>query len=772
MSEGTKADSLHILLVEDNSTDALLIEEFLLETGAPDFAMTCISRLDGALASLREHRFDVVLLDLGLPDSQGLDTFAQMQCEYPTVPILILSGLEDEELAVRAVIEGAQDFLVKGKINSTMLSRTIRYAIERKRSEQRLKASEVGYRRLFETTQDGIFILDAGTGKITDANPFLEQLLEYKVTEFIGKRLWEIAPFRDKKANQAAFATLKDDGCIVYSDLPLATKGGRFIDVEFVSNIYTVGDRKVIQCNIRDITKRKLAEAKLYAEIAHRQRLEAETERIFDLSLDMLCIAGFDGFFKRLNPAWEHSLGYSRKELMARPFLDFVHPEDADITANESRKHPEGQDTENFENRYRCKDGSYKWLAWHVKSVPEEQLVYAVARDVTESKKTGQALAATMIQLKRSNSDLQHFASIASHDLQEPLRAIQAFGERLQTKYGAGLEEEAQDYLTRMQKAAGRMRSLIQDLLAYSRVTTKTRPFTPVDLDTTARAVLADLAIRLEETGGRVEIGDLPTIAADAMQMRQLFQNLIANALKFHRDDEPPIVRIYTQRPAQKAHAQEGQLVCVVVEDNGIGFDEKYAERIFAPFERLHTQNKYGGTGIGLAICRKIAERHGGSISVTSVPGQGSKFLIELALRQIEVESTVESAADSMQVLVVDDVKDTRQLLDMAFGLAGHRTATASSGTEALELIAKQRFDAVVLDIEMPHMDGWEVLEAIRLLPFGAQVPVILFTAHQDPDMEARAREAGAYALLNKPLLPKYVIAMTESAGCSLKSKR
>jgi signal transduction histidine kinase len=140
-------------------------------------------------------------------------------------------------------------------------------------------------------------------------------------------------------------------------------------------------------------------------------------------------------------------------------------------------------------------------------------------------------------------------------------------------------------------------------------------------------------------------VGDLPTVEADAMQMRQLFQNLVANALKFHREDESPVVRVYSQRPPPEVRLNGKQLVHVVVEDNGIGFDETYAERIFAPFERLHTQSKYSGTGIGLAICRKIAERHGGGISVTSVPGQGSKFVIELPLRQLKPKTTPESVA-------------------------------------------------------------------------------------------------------------------------------
>jgi signal transduction histidine kinase len=176
-------------------------------------------------------------------------------------------------------------------------------------------------------------------------------------------------------------------------------------------------------------------------------------------------------------------------------------------------------------------------------------------------------------------------------------------------------------------------------LLAYSRVTTKARPFMPVDLGATIETILADLVIRLEETGGCVEVGELPTIEADAMQIRQLFQNLIANALKFHRDDELPIVRVSTQPPSPEELVVGRQLVHIVVEDNGIGFDEKFVDRIFAPFERLHTQSKYPGTGIGLAICRKIAERHGGGISVTSVPGKGSKFVIELPVWQMETTS-------------------------------------------------------------------------------------------------------------------------------------
>ncbi len=382
-----------------------------------------------------------------------------------------------------------------------------------------------------------------------------------------------------------------------------------------------------------EIEQHRRTEVALQAEVVRRQRLEAEWERIFDLSPDKLYVSGYDGFFKRINPMWENSLGYSRQELLGRPILDFIHPDDQEKTQAEVTHRRETGSAESFESRFRCKDGSYKWLAWRTKVVPEEEVVYGAARDITDRKKAEHVLHATMLQLEYSNRELQDFASIASHDLQEPLRAIQAFSERLQTKHADSLSEEGHDYLNRMHNAASRMRALIQDLLAYSRVTTRVQPFKEISLTDTIQGVFADLVVRLEETKGRVEVAELPVIEADPMQIRQLFQNLIANGLKFHRDDEAPVIKIYAQPALEEA--EDGETwVHIVVEDNGIGFDPKFAERIFAPFERLHNKSKYSGTGIGLAICRKIAERHGGRIWVTSVPGEGSQFVIALPVRQ------------------------------------------------------------------------------------------------------------------------------------------
>jgi PAS domain S-box-containing protein len=240
-------------------------------------------------------------------------------------------------------------------------------------------------------------------------------------------------------------------------------------------------------------------------------------------------------------------------------------------------------------------------------------------------------------KLEASNRELQDFASVASHDLQEPLRKIQAFGDRLKTKYGEALGDGGRDYLERMQNAAGRMQTLINDLLTFSRVTTKAQPFVKVDLAEVAAGVVSDLEARVERSGGRVETGEMLTLDADPLQMRQLLQNLIGNALKFHKPDEPPLVKVWCERAASGGAGEEpagGDLCRIHVADNGIGFDEKYLDRIFTVFQRLHGRHQYEGTGVGLAVVRRIAERHGGSVTAASEPGRGSTFIVTLPMRQ------------------------------------------------------------------------------------------------------------------------------------------
>lgn len=262
-----------------------------------------------------------------------------------------------------------------------------------------------------------------------------------------------------------------------------------------------------------------------------------------------------------------------------------------------------------------------------------------ISSDISERKLAEEKLRRFAAQLERSNTELQNFASVASHDLQEPLRKVQAFGDRLRAKCSDGLGEIGLDYLGRMQSAASRMQVLIHDLLKLSRVTTRAQPFEPCDLGKILQDVLSDLEVPIEKLGAQIDLHPLPTIDADPVQLWQLFQNLINNSLKFHRPGQPPKIsvagRTYEAREHFIAGVHAGDRVCeITFQDHGIGFEEKFAEQIFVVFQRLHSRDEYEGTGIGLAVCRKITDRHGGQIMAKGAPGVGATFVVTLPVKQ------------------------------------------------------------------------------------------------------------------------------------------
>ena len=318
-------------------------------------------------------------------------------------------------------------------------------------------------------------------------------------------------------------------------------------------------------------------------------------------------------------------------------FMGVIDPADFEAVAHFMEQARKTEQPNDIEHRMLRRDGGEVVVCQRTVVVKDKEdhpmKVLGVVQDLTRQKEAEGNLRGVMARLERSNKDLEYFATVASHDLQEPLRKITAFGERLQSKYADALSGDGLDYLERMLNASGRMRVLIDDLLAYSRVTTKGRDFEPTPLNEVLHNVLEDLEMRIEDAGATVEIADLPTLNVDKMQFHQLFQNLLMNALKYSREGVVPKIRVYPgqvnghngKRPSLPDGAFQ-----LFVEDNGIGFEQKYAERIFTIFQRLHGRGKYEGTGIGLALCRKIVVRHGGNITALGRPGEGSKFIINL----------------------------------------------------------------------------------------------------------------------------------------------
>ncbi len=281
---------------------------------------------------------------------------------------------------------------------------------------------------------------------------------------------------------------------------------------------------------------------------------------------------------------------------------------------------------------------------WQVERLVEERTAKLTLANreletqIIERKRAQDSLKRQAADLARSNAELEQFAYVASHDLQEPLRKVQAFGDRLKSKYADVLDEQGRDYLTRMQDAANRMQLLIQSLLSFSRIASKAQPHVAVNLDTVAQEVLGDLEVRIQETGAKIEVSDLPTIEADPTQMRQIFQNLIGNALKYRREEVAPVIHISAEVLDGAIGPATGtsEMWCrLVVRDNGIGFEPEFADRIFGIFQRLHGRDEYEGTGVGLAICRKIAEHHGGAIVAEGRPGEGAVFTVMLPVQRV-----------------------------------------------------------------------------------------------------------------------------------------
>jgi PAS domain S-box-containing protein len=345
-----------------------------------------------------------------------------------------------------------------------------------------------------------------------------------------------------------------------------------------------------------------------------------------------------------INPAYERVWGKTRKSLYEAPksFLNDIHPGDKDMVSAGLQEHEKVEWS--FEYRIVRADGSIRWI--HNRGFPlwneqrQLKLIAGMASDITERKAMEEEISQYVEELERSNKELEDFAYVSSHDLQEPLRKIQTFSGRLADKFIDKLGEDGRDYLERMNRAATRMRRLLDALLTYSRITTKASPFDPVRIEEIIREAVSNLGGLIEKTGGSVNAEGISLcIEADPIQMLQLLQNLIGNGLKFHRPDVPPVVRIDAQLvQASRKHAGVRPVspkTCrIMVTDNGIGFDAKYLDRVFEPFQRLRGRFEYEGTGMGLAICRKIVERHEGDITAKSNPGEGSTFIVTLPLKQ------------------------------------------------------------------------------------------------------------------------------------------
>jgi PAS domain S-box-containing protein len=489
---------------------------------------------------------------------------------------------------------------------------------------EELKASEVNYREIFEKVNDALYVHEMDTGRIVDVNDRTCEMMGFSREEILhgdpnvavtgkpGYALKDAAEWIKKAATQ---------GPQIFEWLA-KHKSGREYWVEVSLKRAVIAGQDRVLALVRDISDRKRMEEALQSQGFISSILENLPNMVFVKDAKELKFVMF-------NKAGEDLLGIPRQDLMGKNDFDFFPQKEAEhFTAKDRKTLEAGKVLDIPEEPLSTKGKGLRTL--HTKKIPvmgpdgKPAYLLGISEDITDQKKQEEMRIYTKA-LENSNKEMQDFIFVASHDLQEPLRKVQAFGNFLKEELGGGISAAAVDYLTRMQDAALRMGRLIEDLLQLTRVTTRAKPFERIALKQVLEDVLSDLEIRLKETGGRVVAGDLPTLDADPTQMRQLFQNLLGNALKFHKKGEVPVVEI-------TAEASQGS--CLIrVKDNGIGFDPKYNQKIFEIFQRLNGQ-EYEGTGIGLAVCRKVVERHGGKITVASAPGQGAVFEVVLPLEQ------------------------------------------------------------------------------------------------------------------------------------------
>ena len=495
----------------------------------------------------------------------------------------------------------------------------------RKQAEAALRESEERFRSVVDSANDGILVYDKQLNVVA-GNLAAERILGLPLANIIGA---------------AGFTSLlpcvhADGSPILPDERPtrLTVKSGKPLTGQIVGIYRADGSMNWVSVNtgflrrpgdtdwygvvstIGDITKQRHAEIALSAsEALYRQTFELATAGIAHVDLS--------GRFMKVNRRLCEILGYGEQELIGRAVKEISHPEDRNLTDSQRMRVRSGEKPSvRFEKRYIRKSGAIVWvdlsvaLACDASGVPQYEI--ALFDDITERKKAEAALREAHEELKRSNAELEQFAYVASHDLQEPLRMVSSYTQLLMRRYGDKLDGDAKDFTAFIVDGATRMKQLIEDLLAYSRVGTRDKNFKPVDAESSLKRALTNLRAAIQDSGATVTQDKLPTIPCDEVQLAQLFQNLIGNALKFRKPDVAPAVHV--------GAAEQGAEWEFMVRDNGIGIEPQYFERIFMVFQRLHDKGEYPGTGIGLAIVKKVVERHGGRIWVQSQPGAGTTF--------------------------------------------------------------------------------------------------------------------------------------------------
>ncbi|MET0299365.1 MAG: PAS domain S-box protein, partial [Flavitalea sp.] len=503
-----------------------------------------------------------------------------------------------------------------------------RNTVSRNAAEAALRKNEKFIRSIIDNTSSTISIKDT-EGRFMLVNKQGENFIGKKESELIGKTMFDLVPFENAVEGEAYDKAAMEAGKLVEFEVqtPDSLGGKYYLSSRFP--LFDENNKVYAVCSMStDISWVKAAQAEVEKASRLQQHMLNNLQYLTEASADVICIADEDGIYRQISANCKHLFGYEADEMIGHHFADFILEEDKQPSIDHRTVLFSEMLTTGYENRIVRKDGVVVPLMWTNVWSEETRLVYSIIKDATEKKMTARQLADLNESLKKraselqaSNTELERFAYVASHDLQEPLRMVSSFLQLLEKKLEGTLDETGRKYIAFAVDGAERMKTLIQDLLQYSRIGTSKELVVNVDLNDVLKTVASFYSLAISETDAELHISQMPVIKAEKAQMQQLFQNLVGNAIKYSKPKKPIVTVGYEEEPEHWLF---------FVKDQGIGISPKFYEKIFIIFQRLHTKTEYSGTGIGLAICKKIVERHGGTIWVESELELGTTFFVRL----------------------------------------------------------------------------------------------------------------------------------------------
>ena len=609
--------------------------------------------------------------------------------------------------------------------------------VTRRRSAKHLvQSSEIRYRRLFEAAQDGILILDADTGRMIDINPFLVNMLGYSHDDLIGKALWEISPLKDVATNREAFLKLQKEGYIHYEHLPLETRDGRPIDVEFVSNVYLVNDAPAIQCNIRDVTERKQAE-----ELLRQERVEAEgslrqertrAQEYLDIAEVMLVALNEQGHITMMNRKGCLILGCREAELIGKNWFDTclpAHLRDELRLVYQGLMAGEVQPVGYFENPVLTGSGEERIIAWHNSILRDEKGhitgTLSSGEDITERRQAEAIQRQTQEQLVMASrlASLGRLASGVAHEINNPLTVVIGGAQMLMEKE---IPEDIKEDLYLINDSAQCVAGIVQGLLIFARQSAPGKEY--VNINALVSRVLRIQAheMKLHDIEVTTRFApDLPWTMVDVGQIQQVFLNTIVNA-------DQAMVKAHNGGHFLIKTEQVGDVIRIAFKDDGVGIAKEDLPKLFDPF--FTTKAVGEGVGLGLSISYGIIQAHNGRIYARGKPGKGATFVVELPIvaKTDQPESPEEHAKEPKRatgrILVVYDEPSICRVLARSLTREGHIVETAGDADAALEKLKQERFGAVLLDIRMSDLNGKGLYECLGEIALSLQKRVVFIT--------------------------------------------